>query len=82
MSAPVPAATGPGDDGETLDPRYGEPHALGIEYDNPIVHVDGAAYPVPVPVWEALGQLLHSDIQLKKKIRAFRAQAGEQGDRP
>lgn len=62
------------DDGETLDPRYGAAHAISMNRC-PQVVLDGLAHPVPTPVWEAVGQLMHSDIELKRKIKMLRAQA-------
>lgn len=64
------------DDGETLDPRYGKPHSVTIPkwdmHRAPWVEIGGMIYTVPSQVWEAMGQMLHHNIELKKKLNALR----------
>ena len=62
----------PMDDGETQDPRFGEPHSVSMRSDGTTLLVDGTPYQVPRPVWEAMGQGTHSMIVRGMKIKALR----------
>lgn len=66
------------DDGETLDPRYGKPHSIAIPkwdmHRAPWVEIGGMIHTVPSQVWEAMGQMLHHNIELKKKLDALRGE--------
>lgn len=62
----------PMDDNESLDPRYGTPHALHIMKPTSL-DIDGQSYRVESAVWEKVGQQHHSLMENHRIIRAIRA---------